>query len=147
MANTLLPIEIGASAKLVSAGWAIEKVLSGILMEEGLTVPKFSILLNLAKSKRVLRMNELAEASRCTPTYAGRVSASLAWKGLVECCPDGTDSRATLVSLSPLGVELIKTVLRRIDAFQTSELAGLARRFSVRVDEGAQHEVFLGGWD
>ena len=133
MANVHLPIEIGASTRLVNAGRKVEEALGRILAEEKLTIPKFSILLNLAGSKRSLRLNELAEISGCSPTYAGRVIGDLSWRGLVDSLPDGTDSRATLTILLPAGEKLINRVRPRIEAFEAEILPGLLIQFAVEV--------------
>ena len=145
MTNTHFPIEVGPVARVMNAGWKCQEALKGLLAKEKLTIAQFSILLNIAKSKRNLRPGEIAKISRCTPTFAGRIIVDLCWKKLVERHHDGADSRARLVTLTPLGKKVVKQALVRIEAFQKSELDGLIAHLSVQVQGGTDHEVFQAG--
>jgi DNA-binding MarR family transcriptional regulator len=59
-----------------------------------------------------LRSSELAHHLHIAPRSATEVVDALAAKGLVQRSPDPTDRRATLVSLTPRGRELMDEVRR-----------------------------------
>jgi len=59
-----------------------------------------------------VRSSELAHHLHIAPRSATEVIDALEAKGLVERSPDPTDRRATLVSLTPRGVELSAEVRR-----------------------------------
>ena len=59
-----------------------------------------------------VRSSELAQLLRIAPRSATEVVDALEAKGLVQRSPDPTDRRATLVSLTPRGVELTDEVRR-----------------------------------
>ena len=59
-----------------------------------------------------VRSSELAQLLRIAPRSATEVVDALEAKDLVQRSPDPTDRRATLVSLTPRGVELTEEVRR-----------------------------------
>jgi DNA-binding MarR family transcriptional regulator len=59
-----------------------------------------------------VRSSELAHHLHIAPRSATEVVDALEAKGLVQRSPDPTDRRATLVSLTPRGIELMDEVRR-----------------------------------
>ena len=86
-----------------------------------------------------VRSSELAQLLRIAPRSATEVVDALEAKNLVQRSPDPTDRRATLVSLTPRGVELTDEVRRargleserlfeRLTATDRAHLARILRR-------------------
>jgi DNA-binding MarR family transcriptional regulator len=59
-----------------------------------------------------MRSSELAQHLRIAPRSATEVVDALEAKGLVHRSPDPTDRRATLVALTPRGLDLMEEVRR-----------------------------------
>jgi DNA-binding MarR family transcriptional regulator len=66
----------------------------------------------LASRDSGMRSSELAHHLHIAPRSATEVIDALETKGLVARTPDPTDRRATLVSLTPRGVDLVNDVRR-----------------------------------
>jgi DNA-binding MarR family transcriptional regulator len=66
----------------------------------------------LASRDGGMRSSELAHHLHIAPRSATEVIDALETKGLVARAPDPTDRRATLVSLTPRGVDLMNDVRR-----------------------------------
>jgi DNA-binding MarR family transcriptional regulator len=66
----------------------------------------------LASHDGGMRSSELAHHLHIAPRSATEVIDALETKGLVARTPDPTDRRATLVSLTPRGVDLVNDVRR-----------------------------------
>jgi DNA-binding MarR family transcriptional regulator len=67
---------------------------------------------NLTAHEGGVRSSELAHLLRIAPRSATEVIDALEAKDLVQRSPDPTDRRATLVSLTPRGIELTDEVRR-----------------------------------
>jgi DNA-binding MarR family transcriptional regulator len=75
-----------------------------------------------------LRLGELAQREAVTAPTMSRVLAALDERGSIERRPDPADARSTLVSVSPIGREMIGTV-------RSERTASLARRLDRLDDE------------
>jgi DNA-binding MarR family transcriptional regulator len=69
-----------------------------------------------------LTPSELAEAERVKRPTATRIAAALERDGLIERAADPSDGRASLLSASPAGRELLRRVRRRKNAYLSSRL-------------------------
>src|ERR671930_1653191 len=73
-----------------------------------------------------LTPSELADRERIRRPTATRVIAVLEEAGLVDRAPDPEDGRSSLVSLSPVGRELLARVRTRKDAYLSRRLRELS---------------------
>ena len=69
-----------------------------------------------------LTPSELAEAERVKRPTATRIAAALERDGLIERAADPSDGRASLLSVSAAGRELLRRVRRRKNAYLSSRL-------------------------
>lgn len=69
-----------------------------------------------------LTPSELAEIERVKRPTATRIAAALERDGLIERAADPTDGRASLLSASPAGRELLRRVRRRKNAYLSRRL-------------------------
>ena len=69
-----------------------------------------------------LTPSELAEAERVKRPTATRIAAALERDGLIERAADPSDGRASLLSASAAGRELLRRVRRRKNAYLSSRL-------------------------
>lgn len=75
-----------------------------------------------------LRLGELAQREAVTAPTMSRVLAALDERGAIERRPDPADARSTLVTVSPAGQEIIRTI-------RSERTASLARRLDRLDDE------------
>ncbi|TCC45085.1 MarR family transcriptional regulator [Kribbella capetownensis] len=81
---------------------------------------QFRLLRTLDQADRALRLSELATQLGIVPRSATSVVDDLESAGLVARRPDPGDRRATLVTLTPAGTEVLTTIRRtRRDAMVT----------------------------
>jgi DNA-binding MarR family transcriptional regulator len=73
---------------------------------------QFRVLRTLDHADRALRLSELANQLGIVPRSATSVVDDLEAAGLVARSPDPNDRRATLVTLTPAGTELLTTIRR-----------------------------------
>ncbi|TCO40536.1 DNA-binding MarR family transcriptional regulator [Kribbella antiqua] len=111
--------------------------------KEGLDVThgQLRMLRTLDHADRALRLSELANQLGIVPRSATSVVDDLEAARLVARSPDPNDRRATLVTLTPAGTELLTTIRRnrrdamvtlidRLSAAERSDLLRLLTRLS-----------------
>ena len=111
--------------------------------KEGLDVThgQLRLLRTLDHADRALRLSELANQLGIVPRSATTVVDDLEAAGLVARSPDPNDRRATLVTLTPAGTDLLTTIRRnrrdamvtlidRLSAAERSDLLRLLTRLS-----------------
>jgi DNA-binding MarR family transcriptional regulator len=72
--------------------------------------------LTILRDRGPLRVGELAQLSRVTQPGMTRLVGQMADLGLIERSTDASDSRATVVTVSPLGLEALATWLVQLTA-------------------------------
>lgn len=77
---------------------------------ESVTHGQFRVLRTLDGAERALRLSELAAQLGIVPRSATSVVDDLESAGLVARHPDPNDRRATLVSLTPAGTQILTTL-------------------------------------
>lgn len=77
---------------------------------ESVTHGQFRVLRTLDRAERALRLSELAAQLGIVPRSATSVVDDLESAGLVARHPDPNDRRATLVSLTPAGTQILTTL-------------------------------------
>ncbi|MFH8250294.1 MarR family winged helix-turn-helix transcriptional regulator [Microbacterium sp. B2969] len=70
----------------------------------------------ILRDRGPLRVGELASLSRVTQPGMTRLVGQMAEQGLVERSTDASDSRVTIVSVTPLGLEALDTWLVQLTA-------------------------------
>jgi DNA-binding MarR family transcriptional regulator len=77
---------------------------------ESVTHGQFRVLRTLDRAERALRLSELAAQLGIVPRSATSVVDDLEAAGLVVRHPDPNDRRATLVTLTPAGTQILTTL-------------------------------------
>ncbi|MGY4772940.1 MarR family winged helix-turn-helix transcriptional regulator [Kribbella sp. CWNU-51] len=77
---------------------------------ESVTHGQFRVLRTLDRADRALRLSELAAQLGIVPRSATSVVDDLEAAGLVARHPDPNDRRATLVTLTPAGTQILTTL-------------------------------------
>ena len=77
---------------------------------ESVTHGQFRVLRTLDRADRALRLSELAAQLGIVPRSATSVVDDLEATGLVARHPDPNDRRATLVTLTPAGTQILTTL-------------------------------------
>jgi DNA-binding MarR family transcriptional regulator len=72
--------------------------------------------LTILRDRGPLRVGELAQLSRVTQPGMTRLVGQMADLGLIERSTDASDSRATVVTVTPLGLEALATWLVQLTA-------------------------------
>jgi DNA-binding MarR family transcriptional regulator len=84
-----------------------------------------------------LTPSELADRERVRRPTATRLIAALEEAGLVDRAPDPEDGRSSLVSLSPVGRELLARVRTRKNAYLSRRLRELSAEERATLDRAA----------
>ena len=79
-------------------------------LDESVTHGQFRVLRTLDRADRALRLSELAAQLGIVPRSATSVVDDLEAAGLVARHPDPNDRRATLVTLTPAGTQILTTL-------------------------------------
>ena len=77
---------------------------------ESVTHGQFRVVRDLDRAERALRLSELAAQLGIVPRSATSVVDDLEATGLVARHPDPNDRRATLVTLTPAGTQILTTL-------------------------------------
>jgi len=120
---------------LIKAAHALEDRLEKGLAQVGLSMPKFSVLSELAATDTPLSLSELAARLACVRSNMTQLVDRLEADGLVRRTDDPSDRRTVRAALTPLGRERCAAgagEVRRVQAeFSASvpgaELAALDR--------------------
>lgn len=89
----------------------VAELMQDALAQRGLTTPKAQVIYALHhEGPQVQR--KLSEALRCTPRHVTALIDNLSEAGFVARGPHPTDRRATLVTLTPQGVEAAERMAR-----------------------------------
>jgi DNA-binding MarR family transcriptional regulator len=72
-----------------------------------------------------LTPSELADAERIKRPTATRIAAALEAEGLIARAPDPSDGRASLLSISPRGRDLLRRLRKRKNAYLSRRLREL----------------------
>jgi DNA-binding MarR family transcriptional regulator len=108
---------------------------------ETVTHGQFRVLRTLDRAERPLRLSELAAQLDIVPRSATSVVDDLESAGLVARRPDPDDRRATLVTLTPAGTQILTTlrenrreamatVITRLTPTEQSTLINLLQRLA-----------------
>lgn len=81
--------------------------------------------LNILRDRGPLRVGELARLSRVTQPGMTRLVGQMADLGLIERSTDAADSRVTIVSVTPLGLEALSTWLVELTSALAPHFADL----------------------
>ena len=81
--------------------------------------------LTILRDNGALRIGELARLSRVTQPGMTRLVAQMADQGLVSRTADAADSRATVVQVTPLGLEALQTWLLQLTGALAPHFADL----------------------
>lgn len=103
--------------------------LSDRLFDHGLTTPQYVVLARLAENGAVSQ-NRLGRLVAMEPANIHGIVGRLAERGVITTVPDPADRRRLLVSLTPLGSELIDQVrplAAEASAMTTAPLSGADR--------------------
>ena len=128
MATTLKPAELRAWRAFLNAQATVLRQLEAELVaEEGMTLAEFDVLVQLRVApEQRLRMNELSEHVRLSPSGITRLVDRLVQAGLVERGPCASDRRVTWAILTAAG----RTRLRRASPLH---LRGVQEHFARRL--------------
>jgi DNA-binding MarR family transcriptional regulator len=85
-----------------------------------------------------LTPSELAEAERVKRPTATRIAASLEAEGLIERAPDPSDGRASLLSVSPKGRDLLRRLRKRKNAYLSRRMRELDSDDLVALEHAAE---------
>lgn len=113
---------------LFQISWASQRRLARELDEYHLTLPQYSALRALRRSREGLRMNELASAAQQVSATMTGIIDRLSENGLVERRLDPEDRRAWRVYLTVKGEQL----LDEFDAHNQTRLAKMMAGLSAR---------------
>ena len=92
-----------------------------------ISTAEFALLLHLSESDAgVLRMSDLAEATRISPSRVTRVIEDLHKRGWIKKAPHASDGRSTMVALTEVGRD-------QVDAAYDVQVAGARRTLFGRV--------------
>jgi DNA-binding MarR family transcriptional regulator len=110
---------------LIKAGRALEDQLEKGLGRVGLSMPKFSVLSELAKSGDSLPLSELAARLSCVRSNITQLVDRLEADGLVRRTDDPSDRRTVRAALTPLGSERCTAGASEITRIQREFAASL----------------------
>ena len=110
---------------LIKAGRALEDQLERGLGLVGLSMPKFSVLSELAKSRDALPLSELAARLSCVRSNMTQLVDRLEADGLVRRTDDPSDRRAVRAALTPLGRERCRAGADEVTRIQARFAASL----------------------
>lgn len=133
MKNTQSAPKASASAKeggavmfdLIKAAHALEDQLEKGLGQVGLSMPKFSVLSELARAGEPLSLSELAAKLSCVRSNMTQLVDRLEADGLVRRTDDPTDRRTVRATLTPLGLERCKVGAEAVSRVQAEFAASL----------------------
>jgi DNA-binding MarR family transcriptional regulator len=101
-----------------------------LLAEQDLSLAAYDVLVQLAEApERRLRMTELAELVLLSRSGVTRLVDRMEKSGLVSRCPVESDGRGVAAQLTDAGLSRLRTAAR-------THLAGVARHFAARLDDG-----------
>jgi DNA-binding MarR family transcriptional regulator len=86
------------------------RALAMALRGHGLTPSQAEAIAVLRDAARPLTVREIGQRLVCEGGSPSRLMSTLTAKGLVETTPDSADRRATLLSLTPAGIDAARTV-------------------------------------
>jgi DNA-binding MarR family transcriptional regulator len=110
---------------LIKAGRALEDQLEKGLGRVGLSMPKFSVLSELAKSGDSLPLSELAARLSCVRSNITQLVDRLEADGLVRRTDDPLDRRTVRAALTTLGAERCTAGAGEITRIQAEFAASL----------------------
>ncbi|MFI5209521.1 MAG: MarR family winged helix-turn-helix transcriptional regulator [Gemmatimonadales bacterium] len=113
---------------LIKAGRALEDQLEKGLGAVGLSMPKFTVLSELARSTEPLTLSELAARLACVRSNMTQLVDRLEAEGLVRRTDDPADRRTVRAALTPLGLER--------SAAGAVEVARIQREFAASIPAG-----------
>ena len=154
MATTLKPAELRAwRAFLDAQATLLRRLEAELVAGEGMTLAEYDVLvqLRIAPEQR-LRMNELSDHVRLSPSGITRLVDRLVQAGLVERGPCATDRRVTWAILTPGGRARVRRAsplhlrgvrehfARRLSPAQLDVLADAFELLGGEPRRGAPHE-------
>jgi DNA-binding MarR family transcriptional regulator len=95
-------------------------------LDNAVTHGQFRVLRTLDSADRALRLSELAAQLGIVPRSATSVVDDLEAAGLLARHPDPNDRRATLVTLTPAGTQILTTLRNRRREVMASQLSRLS---------------------
>jgi DNA-binding MarR family transcriptional regulator len=110
---------------LIKAGRALEDQLEKGLGQVGLSMAKFSVLSELAKSGDSLPLSELAARLSCVRSNITQLVDRLEADGLVRRTDDPSDRRTVRAALTSLGSERCRAGASAIAGIQSQFAASL----------------------
>jgi DNA-binding MarR family transcriptional regulator len=113
---------------LIKAAHALEDELEKGLGEVGLSMPKFSVLSELAKAGEPLPLSELAAKLSCVRSNMTQLVDRLEADGLVRRTDDPADRRTVRAALTALGQERCTAGAEQVMKVQA--------RFATSIPEG-----------
>jgi DNA-binding MarR family transcriptional regulator len=104
---TVAPVEPvkGTMFSLLRAAEAVEGRLEDALGGVGLSMPKFSVLTQLAAAREPMALCDLASRLSCVRSNVTQLMDRLEADGLVERVADPNDRRSVRAALTPVGAE------------------------------------------
>jgi DNA-binding MarR family transcriptional regulator len=112
------------------------------------TQTEYDVLYELSKTESGLSMVEINRNILMTQGGVSRLVQRLEQRGLLARCPDPTDARAALISLTPEGARLQRSIgqahaqavtsamTRALDPDQLRQLRDLSRQIVAAIDPG-----------
>ena len=120
---TISPVSVPTLAARLRP--AITRTARRMRQEAGGLTPTLAAALATVECHGPLTPSELAERERVKRPTATRLVARLESEGLVERAADPADRRSSLISATPAGRELLRTMRGRKDAFLARRLRAL----------------------
>ncbi|MBX6389774.1 MAG: MarR family transcriptional regulator [Frankia sp.] len=117
------PMEVVALLKRCQS--LLDAALEPLYENAPVSAPEVDVLVVLRHQPEPVIARRLAERMQCSPAAISKTLAKLAARGLIERQPSPADRRATLVTISPAGAELIDAHFPRQLAVEADLLAGL----------------------
>ena len=120
--------------RLLSCSTRIEKELRIRLREQfNFTLPRFDLMAQLDRNPRGLRMSAFSERMMVTCGNITGIADQLQNEGLIIRTSDPEDGRATIVSLTPLGVRKFRMIARAHEQWIIELLGGVTREDKQRM--------------
>ncbi len=115
--------------RMLSATMDIELEIRKRLRNEfGITLARFDYLAQLHRYPEGLRMNALSKRLMVTGGNVTGLSSELEKEGWVKRQLDQNDRRATMIRLTPLGLERFETMATAHEAWVTELFSGLDKK-------------------
>lgn len=123
-----------------------DQVEAHMRTDNGLTMPRYDVLMQLETSGGRLRLSDLAEAVVLSASGLSKLLDRMDESGLIERQPDPDDARSTFATITPHGRAVVKKArqghhafLQRTfgDALNARDLADLTR-IMARIDAASR---------